>query len=82
MEGKFSRRLGGPQGVAKLKRVNCLTINYFSSILLSAFLKNSVVVCFLTFIDTDKFGHERALWSLREGLSHFSEGIFFILGDV
>jgi len=37
---------------------------------------------FLMFIDTDKFGHESELWSLREGLSHFSEGMFSILGDV
>lgn len=82
MEGKFSRRLGGPQGVAKLKGGDSLTVNYFNSILLSAFFFNSVVVLVLTFIDTDKFGHESELWSLREGLSHSSEGIFFILGDV
>lgn len=36
----------------------------------------------LTFINTDKFGLERELWSLREGLSHFSEVIYCILGDV
>lgn len=82
MEGKFSRRLGGPQGVAKLKRASSLTVNYFNSILLSAFFNSVVFVWFLTFIDTDKFGHERKLWSLREGLSNFHEGMFFMLGDV
>lgn len=82
MEGKFSRRLGGPQGVAKLKRASSLTVNYFNSILLSAFFNSLVFVWFLTFIDTNKFGHERKLWSLREGLSNFHEGMFFMLGDV
>lgn len=63
MEGKFSRRLGGPQGVAKLKRASSLTVNYFSSILLSVFFLKFCSYCLVFDIH-----RQRQIWTREKAM--------------